>query len=388
MDWALSSRLMTHAPSAQADVGAIGRIATLCAVLEQEPLFHASLGSKELFHSNLIAWFVDHHQRAAREVFGPWSRPAPGTKSAPTERERRHLDLVIHLEDVAPLIVENKIFSPPRDDQLRDYAEHLATGYEPAPEFALLSLSDPGWSAGQSQLGGQLWRHHSYGDLAVAIDASLSLVSDSYAQETMRRYRSIIGALQEIAEIVTNKVTETTPFALPLAFGEQLQKVRLTQGFEKLRARSIAFFIQDHLARHDLAHVRVVDNYTRTWPLLESFVRVEGTHDELGWQYQEGQWRLVVRVTKDHPCHGDGSTMRTQREAYASERYANWFDFTKVDTILGTSGPSTPKVGEYKGFAPDFVYLYRPARNATVGQLCALAEVTAERAEQFGARLS
>jgi hypothetical protein len=43
----------------------------LCDDLDTEPLFHASLGSKELFHSNLIAWFVDRHREAARRVFGP-----------------------------------------------------------------------------------------------------------------------------------------------------------------------------------------------------------------------------------------------------------------------------------------------------------------------------
>jgi len=30
-------------------------VATLCAALEKEPLFHMSLGSKELFHSNFLA---------------------------------------------------------------------------------------------------------------------------------------------------------------------------------------------------------------------------------------------------------------------------------------------------------------------------------------------
>lgn len=34
-------------------------VAKLCRALGDEPLFHMSLGSRELFHSNFIAWVAD-----------------------------------------------------------------------------------------------------------------------------------------------------------------------------------------------------------------------------------------------------------------------------------------------------------------------------------------
>src|SRR6478609_4894900 len=118
------------------------RVARLCDLLDAEPLFHASLGSKELFHSNLIAWFVDSHPARASQAFASWSRPSNESLAASTERERHHLDLVIHLAGTAPLVVENKVFSPPRDEQLAEYAEAVGPKYQPMPEFVLLSLSD------------------------------------------------------------------------------------------------------------------------------------------------------------------------------------------------------------------------------------------------------
>lgn len=153
---------------------------SLCAELDAEPLFHASLGSKELFHSNFLAWFVNHHGEAARAVFQSWSRTEPGSSAERTDRERRHLDLVIRLQDLAPIIIENKVFSPPRDTQLTEYAEDVASRFAPTPEFVLLSLSDPRWPAGQRELGGQLWRYRSYGDLGAGLAAAAWLIKDDY----------------------------------------------------------------------------------------------------------------------------------------------------------------------------------------------------------------
>lgn len=374
---------IASATTAQVTNAAVQRVRALCETLDEEPLFHASLGSKELFHSNLIAWFVDHQPDAARQVFAPWSRPATGSVGARTERERRHLDLVIRLSDVAPLVIENKVFSPPRDKQLADYAKEVAPKYQPTPEFVLLSLSDPGWPSDQQQLGGQLWRHRSYRDLGAALNAAHKLVDDGYARETVKRYASIIQSLQELAQIVAVEVTDSMPFALPNPFATELEKIRLTQGFEKLRARSIAHYIQDRLATRQLGEVEIVDEYTRTWPLLEAFMHIAGTEDEIGWQYQEGQWRLAVRVRPDHDCHGPGATTRARRESYVTERYTTWFNFADADPVLGTSEYNAPKIAGFKGFAPNFVYLYRPARDVTVGQLCALAESTAQRTQTF-----
>lgn len=366
------------------DAEAVERVRSLCADLDAEPLFHASLGSKELFHSNLLAWFVDHHPEAARQVFQSWSRPEHGSHGERTDRERRHLDLVIRLEGLAPLVVENKVFSPPRDKQLAEYAENVAARFTPTPEFVLLSLSDPGWPAGQRKLGGQLWRHQSYGDLGAELAAAAPLIKGDYDRKTVERYAAIVQTLQALAELVAVNVSDSTPFALPLEFKTELHTVRLTQGFEKLRTRSIAHYIEDQLTVRQLEGVAVADEHSRTWPLLEAFVRIVDTDDEIGWQYQEGQWRLAVRLLDGHACFGRGDETRARREKYVAERYAGWFDFTQADAVLGTS-PGSREDSSFKGFAPNFVYRYRGARDVTVAQLCDLADATARRARTFGA---
>ena len=88
-------------------------VATLCTALEKEPLFHMSLGSKELFHSNFLAWFADCFPEHAAAVFRPWTVPMTEAQADRSEREPAHLDLVLHLPGLAPIAVENKVFSVP-----------------------------------------------------------------------------------------------------------------------------------------------------------------------------------------------------------------------------------------------------------------------------------
>jgi hypothetical protein len=37
-------------------------LAAIVGAVDANPMFAMSLGSKELFHSNMLAWFIRHHQ--------------------------------------------------------------------------------------------------------------------------------------------------------------------------------------------------------------------------------------------------------------------------------------------------------------------------------------
>ncbi len=131
--------------------------------LKDEPLWHASMGSKELFHSNLLAWAVERFPEDMTKVLEPWLEPGNTTKVA-VYRERRHLDLVIELPGHQPLVIENKAFSLPDDDQLQRYGTAVAA-LAGAATLVLLSLSDPGWPDGKFASEGREWHWLSYGAL-------------------------------------------------------------------------------------------------------------------------------------------------------------------------------------------------------------------------------
>ena len=75
---------------------------------DQEPLFHMSLGLKELFHSNYLAWFADYFPESAAAVFHPWAVPMIEAQAGRSEREPAHLDLVLHLPGLAPIAVDDR----------------------------------------------------------------------------------------------------------------------------------------------------------------------------------------------------------------------------------------------------------------------------------------
>jgi hypothetical protein len=127
------------------------QLADLCVMLEKEPLYHVSLGSKELFHSNFLAWFADSFPELAAAVFEPWAIPMKGAQPARSERETKHVDLILHLPGLAPIAVENKVFSVPNEEQLGDVSDVLAKmmGHKTrggAYTSVLLSLMSPGWA--------------------------------------------------------------------------------------------------------------------------------------------------------------------------------------------------------------------------------------------------
>ncbi len=94
------------------------RLRELCSRLEDNELLHLSLGSKELFHSNLLGWFPERFPDAAVSALQPWLRPEPDREVHRVRREHLSLDLIIELPGYAPMVIENKVFSLPDEKQL------------------------------------------------------------------------------------------------------------------------------------------------------------------------------------------------------------------------------------------------------------------------------
>lgn len=65
-------------------------------------------------------------------------------------REWNHLDLVVDLAGYRSVIIENKVFSLPDEDQLDGYtAVNIPAIGRDGANKVLLSLSDPGWPNGR-----------------------------------------------------------------------------------------------------------------------------------------------------------------------------------------------------------------------------------------------
>ena len=346
------------------------KIRAICEKLAKEPIFHMSLHSKELFHSNVIAWFFEAYPKQAYEVLSKWV-PSRDTSTHRIQREHKHLDLVIEIPGLAPVVIENKVFSPPDDEQLNRYSSGYLKKMD-NPSLILLSLGNPNWdnSAFKSTTGSE-WRFVSYRELADALQGVIGGI-DGFSGEVLRRYCEFISMLQELIEEV-GIPSSTDLVDINSDIREVLHQIRLHDAMSKVRARHTALLLRQSMNRFGHNPVLEFDaNFTNGEPLLEAFVQCENG-DRIGWQYQGQQWRLAV-ITKTH--FGRTNEQRDLRHSYVAEKYADWFDFDPVPSILGRQVNEIPRLemnGEFNGYNPDFVYRYRKITNLRFFELEALS---------------
>lgn len=358
----------------------LSRANRLAAALQAEPLFHMSLGSKELFHSNLIAWFVDKYPEEIGARFSPWTAPAPGRLREPTEREVGDLDIVIQLADHEAIVIENKAFSMPDEEQLDRYSAGPARARRGRPALVLLSLTDPRWASNQHLGPNGVWRRFGYDALRDVLLPAVDAVRtrDAYDGETLAHYCKLLGLLVELAEIV-DVGSDDEPVALEPAVAAALTPARIDDVAEKMRMYQLGGRLRQALA--DVPGLKIKTDFSNGSPLLEAFVPLWNT-DRIGWQYQNGQFRVALILdTMKSP-----GVSRAQREAYALERYGAWLDVPRLEQRLAPTRTVARRV-ELNGYNPDFVYRYCIPRQVTVGWLLELGAEYVREAAMFAANV-
>ena len=354
----------------------------ICKELSAEPLLHMSLHSKELFHSNIIAWFCETYPQAARDTLSRWV-PRRDSNKHRVQREKQSLDLVIELPGLAPIIIENKVFAPPDESQLERYSvKSLGIDELHDPIFILLSLGDPNWQGSSfTSSSGVTWKYVSYRALAEAMTENIQGIN-GFSGDLLRHYVSFISLLHNLVEHLASPGSND-PLDLPDATKKLLQPIRLSGAIEKFRYRSSAASIQRAMASVPLGATAVYNaNFTTGLPLLDVFVQCRNG-DSVGWQYQNQQWRLAVK-TKLHS--GKSAELKRLRHKLVAESYLDWFDFSPLQQLTERKTSSVPKKelkGEFNSYAPDFTYRYRKLPNLTMNELEVLSREYLTRAARW-----
>jgi hypothetical protein len=375
----LSDESPTVIPSAwesdrPASAGRSDALASLCAQLQANPVLHLSLTSKELFHSNLLGWLFERSADLAVDVLRPLLKADPAQSLHAVQRESHHLDLVVHLPGYRPVVVENKVFSLPHEEQLDGYAAKNipAAGLAGATKV-LLSLSDPGWPEGR--YGSWTWL--SYEDVAARLLPSVEkhLPGDRFTAELVRHWTSMVAVLRHIAVLTAPSPAE--PLLLDADAVELLRGVRLQDVFQKLRTRRVRHLLQQHLEGSAVEVDDLESSFTNGSPLLSGRLAMpDGS--EIGWQLQGSQWRRFV-ITPEQ-LMGRTEVKRQERIAYADAKHSSWFAFSP-EQALGPF-PSAPST-EYKHFAPGFLYDYIRIPGISVLMVLQLAELVLREAAVY-----
>lgn len=347
----------------------MAELAETVATLRAEPLWAASSGARELFHSDMIQWLAEHEPKVFASLFS--LNPAASYRC---HRERGHLDLWIEAVGAGqPLVVENKLFALPREDQLDGYDAKLATKATMAGAARrLLSLTRPPWHGG-SYRG---WAWMSYAELGQALIDSTSDRSD-FAGQFAAHWGRLCLLLHLFAEAVS-LCDDAEAYDLDQPRRDLLDD-RLLAFAETLRAYQLADRIRSELGDDRVA---VKPEFTRSKAIVEAF-SAAGPGFELGWQLQEGQWRMAARSLKDatyegRPCFGRSAEASAQRDAWAQANFPGHFSFTEV-TAAGIQMSQANNRATFQHFAPDFSYQYRKVSGATVGRLVAAGVAVSRR---------
>lgn len=197
------------------------------------PLFHLSLSSKELFHSNFLAWLGELYPAFFFAVFREMGCTLRcSADDFVLKREYENFDLCLLDSDKQQIrfILENKVKSIPRAEQLKNYENKLSDKLE-AVDLVLLSLATEFPDKKDIELGG--WKVCNYDQLSKAMHKYEKLLpTDSYVTALVDDYCNFVGSLHNLAQ--SWQVNFSDAFLLTRKDKDLFHKLRIDDLQEKV----------------------------------------------------------------------------------------------------------------------------------------------------------
>lgn len=159
--------------------------------LKKSPLFNLSLSSKELFHSNFIAWICENYQLEFGEILANNFTDKfnfVDKKIISVQRETRNYDLTIEF-NTTKIIVENKVKSVPERQQLIDYKIKSNSNNI----FVLLTIIEPSFEIKELE-----WELLTYRDLGKLLSQLHNKITDEYHKRIILDYIHFINILSDL----------------------------------------------------------------------------------------------------------------------------------------------------------------------------------------------
>lgn len=337
--------------------------------LNRSPLAQLSLCSRELFHSNFLAWLCDNYREVGAAVFGSLHKTPQSGRISEVRREVKNIDLWLSFDSGGELIVENKVNSIPYASQLDSYSSKMSNGNT---SFLLLSLCRPGFLNSQDRYEDtqkEMWRFLGYSDLADRLERAMdepgAPEDQSYDYQIVQDY---VGYIRSLAELHDYFSLGGDPGACFFSDVEnQLKGSRFLQGVVKMRYAQLAVMLEMRLNKMGFKIFREPSEYWKgkagSVLCCSAMTRGTGMVDfkycligsgcgspllTLGVQLQGRQFRLVV----ERPTMCALETARKFRENTAAR--GKWFDFDRLAAV--SDGHEFPKKEDFNKFGKVFRY--------------------------------
>jgi hypothetical protein len=234
--------------------------------LSASPLFNLSLSSKELFHSNFLAWLCEEYPGQIGRWFTRFINNDARDKSEQKEvlRESRHVDLTIMYENGEQLLIENKVKSLPSKEQLEEISSGVKKKDRARTSFLLLTLVCPTFLSADEKTNKLIrlqvdnnevtWRWITYRDLGDALKTFVPDIdkADHYHGELLKDYVGFIGNLDELQSYFSiDWADDAGDFFVADPVMKQIRDIRLHDLVDKLRYEQLAWQVRDELHREN-----------------------------------------------------------------------------------------------------------------------------------------
>ena len=233
--------------------------------LKSSPIFNLSLSSKELFHSNFIAWLISEYPNEMWRIFSKYTSLETSKykiKKDSVDREQKHIDIMFDVVEIGgeekkpiKIIIENKVKSLPYIEQLEKYAETFQNAI-----CILLTLSEPEHLTTDSKViktKHQEWHIITYSMFVnelSSIDFNYQLsnnVDDQnpvYHKKILKDYINFVNLLVEINEKTKiNNLNEQ--FDWYGSTFNALDKIRLADFYIKKKCENMALLIKTEIKK-------------------------------------------------------------------------------------------------------------------------------------------
>ncbi len=299
--------------------------------LKHSLIYQMSLGGRELFHSNVWCWLMKRDPAFIR-IFFPAFDPEKD-KVESIQREWLNMDLVIKLANQKNYIIENKLKSLPRADQLTDYTQKTE-------KYCVLGKVYTGVCDTLTKEERKDWDFISYSDIAKGIEKQLecsSLPNEQKAQ--IREYCNNIYCMIEIA----NHALKSGENRLIYSYSAKLDdpSVRLQDLCTKLKGADFVDYLRKAFVH--ASSLKITLSFNRKNSTIDIYYETEiESSPILGIQIEGTQYRRFV-LQKNGDANAD----------FLFEKYAesDWFDshFSKAQgTVFGH--PTTMKPRNHKKY--------------------------------------
>ena len=374
--------------------------------LRKNPVFHMSLASKELFHSNVLAWLLESRDsddnqpseiaKALAKLFMPKQDSDNGYKVLTVLREKNHFDLIIVFlpdnndfkDDWAEIegifqnsysenrdlleklekscrfvVVENKFKSIPNTKQLETYKQKAKINFSKKIKMnddnTTYYLLAPQVSLDQFE-GCNGWETISWNKISEKLSEALETKErrDPFTAKFIEHYANFLKNMLQLTKDIEEKLEDNKNHAFPDYWQDifELKKIRIHDFYEKLWFSVLLnkITITDEEIKRIL---KTGSGYTNASGLLDFKITDEKKHVWRGVQIQQRQLRIELEPASK--CRW----IRTQDDATPDGAIRNYCD--KVLKFMNEkSGKnlvfSLKKDPEELHFFGEFKYRYIP----------------------------